>query len=147
MRACWSPRRPNYCTSRRTSDLPPHDVTAAARPVLVVDDDDASRDVIGLLLSDEGFPVATAANGLEALARVDENSPSLILLDMRMPVMDGWEFARAYRARPGRHAPIVVITAAPSARDRMKEIQAAGFLAKPFDLSDLIQIVQRFYAA
>jgi CheY-like chemotaxis protein len=97
-----------------------------------------------MILSDEGFPVTTARNGLEALAIVDRNHPSVILLDMRMPVMDGWEFAHAYQARPGPHAPIVVVTAAADARERAKQIHAVDFLAKPFDFDDLVRIVQQF---
>jgi CheY-like chemotaxis protein len=112
---------------------------------LVVEDDDGLRSAMDWMLSDEGYPVATAENGAAALACVDGMSPCLILLDMRMPVMDGWEFARAYQGRPGRHAPIVVVTAAADARERAIQIQAADFLAKPFDVSDLISIVHRYY--
>ena len=115
-----------------------------ARPVLVVDDDEDVRDTMEMILADEGFPVTTARNGLEALEIVDTDYPSLILLDMRMPVMDGWEFAHAYQARPGPHAPIVVVTAAADARERAKQIHAVDFLAKPFDFDDLVRIVQQF---
>jgi CheY-like chemotaxis protein len=58
-----------------------------------------------------------------------------------MPVMDGWEFARRYRARPEPHAPIVVLTAARDAADRAAEIQADGHLGKPFDVDDLLTLV------
>jgi len=115
--------------------------------VLVVDDDEDVRDTMEMILSDEGFPVATARNGLEALAVVDTDQPRLILLDMRMPVMDGWEFAHTYRARPGPHAPIVVVTAAADARERAKQIHAVDFLAKPFDFDELVRIVHQFFRA
>jgi len=116
------------------------------RPVLVVDDDESVRQAMDWMLSDEGFSVATAENGARALERVQAECPGLILLDMRMPIMDGWQFARTYRARPGPHAPIVVVTAAADARERAREIGAADFLPKPFDVDDLIRVVSRYCA-
>jgi two-component system chemotaxis response regulator CheY len=113
------------------------------RPVLVVDDDPALREVIQWSLVDEGYPVVTAGNGVEALERVHEGQPLLILLDMRMPIMDGWGFARAYREQPGAHAPIVVITAARDAAEWAQQVDAAGFLAKPFAIEDLLDTVKR----
>jgi two-component system, chemotaxis family, chemotaxis protein CheY len=68
----------------------------------------------------------------------------VILLDMRMPVLDGWGFAREYRSRPGPHAPIVVLTAATSARDWAAEIAAEGFVPKPFTLPQLYAEMGRF---
>src|SRR5690242_18901580 len=117
---------------------------AAAPPVLVVDDDEDVRDAMEMILVTEGFPVVTARNGLEALASVEAESPSVILLDMRMPVMDGWEFANSYRLRPGPHSPIVVVTAAADARERAKQIRAVDLLAKPFDFDDLVRIVKQY---
>jgi CheY-like chemotaxis protein len=113
------------------------------RPVLVVDDDDGIRDSIDMTLSDEGYRVLTASDGADALTLVDQHSPSLILLDMRMPVMDGWQFARAYRQRPGPHAPIVVVTAAHEAAARAAQIRADDYIAKPFDLERLLEMVER----
>ena len=95
------------------------------------------------MLSDSGYAVLSAGNGAEALDVISSTLPRLILLDMRMPIMDGWEFARAYRSQPGPHAPIVVVTAAADARERANQINANGFLAKPFDVEDLIRVVQR----
>jgi two-component system, chemotaxis family, chemotaxis protein CheY len=114
--------------------------------VLVVEDDDEIRDFVALLLEGEGYAVRTARNGAEALDVVRDNAPRLILLDMRMPVMDGWGFARAYRTQPGPHAPILVMTAARDAAQRAHEIQADAYLAKPFDLDDLMSLVDRLTA-
>lgn len=114
------------------------------RPVLVVDDDDSIREFVSVALTDEGYEVLTAEDGAAALETVQRRQPGVILLDMRMPVMDGWEFARAYRAFPDPHVPIVVVTAARDAADRAAQIQADGYLAKPFDLDDLLAIVERF---
>lgn len=115
-----------------------------ARPVLVVDDDVAIRSMVREALTDEGIAVVEASDGSQALAILDSVAPCLILLDMRMPGMDGWSFARAYRARTGPRAPVVVITAARDARGWANEIAADGVLPKPFDLIELIETVERF---
>lgn len=109
--------------------------------VLVVEDDPALRGVLELTLADAGFRVITAENGREALERVAEEMPGVILLDMKMPGMNGWEFASVFRSRYDRMAPIVVVTAAQDARQRAQEVDAEGYLGKPFDLEDLIQTV------
>lgn len=111
--------------------------------VLVVDDD-SIRDFVSVALSYEGYEVVSAENGEAALGAIDRGrGVAVILLDMRMPVMDGWEFARVYRERPGPHAPIIVLTAARDAADYAAQIQADGFLAKPFDLDALLRTVAR----
>ena len=112
--------------------------------ILVVDDDEGIGEFVGLALSDDGYEVQTALHGAAALKLIDPQAPDVILLDMRMPIMDGWEFARRYRERPGPHAPIVVMTAARDAATRASEIEADGVLAKPFDLDALLEIVARF---
>ena len=117
------------------------------QPILVVDDDEMIRDFVGMVLTEEGFEVLTAPDGAAALDLADEHQPSLILLDMRMPGVDGWGFAHEYRQRPGPHAPIVVVTAAVDAAESAAEIAAEGYLAKPFDLDDLLQVVSRYAKA
>jgi two-component system, chemotaxis family, chemotaxis protein CheY len=112
-------------------------------PVLVVDDDESIRAFLKMALSDRGYQVVTAEHGAEALEAVRRSSPSLILLDMRMPVMDGWAFSRAYREGTPPHAPIVVLTAARDAAQYAGEIAADAYLAKPFDLKELIHVVGR----
>jgi CheY-like chemotaxis protein len=112
--------------------------------ILVVDDDTSIRSFVEMALDGEGYAVSTATNGAQALAVTGQLQPDLILLDMRMPVMDGWTFARKYRDQAGPHAPIVVITAATDAGQRAAEIQADGFLGKPFDLDELLGLVSRY---
>ena len=112
--------------------------------VLVVDDEEVMRAVVRELLEDDGCEVREAANGAEALAILDEEVPDVVVLDMRMPVMDGWAFARAYRARPGPHAPIVCVTAARDAHEWAEQIGAEGVVAKPFDLRELLGVLSRF---
>ncbi len=111
--------------------------------VLVVEDDTALRDTVATILSLEGYRVAVAAHGQEALDRIQEGEPDVILLDIWMPVMNGIEFARVYRQTTRRHAPIIVITAADSAKVRADEIGAEGWLSKPFGIDDLLDIMRR----
>jgi CheY-like chemotaxis protein len=113
-----------------------------AAPILVVDDDPSILQTVAAILRMEDYPVETARNGAEALAAVERTPPSLVLLDMRMPVLDGWGFAQALRER-GMQLPIVVMTAAHDTRRWAEEIGAAGYLAKPFDLTDLLDAVSR----
>jgi CheY-like chemotaxis protein len=115
-----------------------------APKVLVIDDDEGIRDFVSLALTDEGYEVEGAANGAAGLAAVEESRPALILLDTRMPVMDGIEFARVYRTRPRPHAPIVLLTAAADAASLAEEITPDAVLAKPFDLDELLALVQHY---
>jgi two-component system, chemotaxis family, chemotaxis protein CheY len=114
----------------------------ATERILVVDDDESIRQIVRLCLSDEGYDVFEAANGLDALGLLRDFRPDLILLDLRMPVMDGWEFARRYRRGPGPHAPIVAFIAALNAQQECADLDAASVLSKPFDLDDLLTIVR-----
>src|SRR4051794_28230764 len=100
--------------------------------IMVVDDDVAIRTAITFALADQGYQVATAEDGRAALSEICAVRPDLILLDMRMPIMDGWEFARRYRERARRPVPIVVLTAAQDAAGWAAQIDANGYLAKPF---------------
>jgi CheY-like chemotaxis protein len=115
----------------------------ANHPVLVVDDDPAIRAAVRDLLEDQGIPVETATDGQDALAKVAQRLPRLVLLDMRMPVMDGWGFAAAMRDA-GLVAPVVVMTAAADARRWADEIGAIGVVPKPFGIDELIGAVERY---
>ena len=114
----------------------------AAVRVLVVDDDESIRQIVRMCLGDEGYEVFEAANGLDALALLPDCRPDLILLDLRMPVMDGWEFARQYRLGPGPHVPIIAFIAALNAELEAADLEAANILAKPFDIEDLLAMVR-----
>jgi len=111
--------------------------------VLVVEDDDSIRETLVLALQDEGYDVLAAANGVAGFNLLRETTPDAILLDMKMPVMDGWEFARRYRELPGPKAPVVVLTAASNAAARSAEVSADAYLSKPFDLDALIELLGR----
>lgn len=112
--------------------------------ILVVDDDTGILEFVGMALCDEGYDVQTAADGALALEMARENPPDLILLDMHMPTMDGWEFSEAYKELPGRHAPIVVLTAARDADGSARQIQADGSITKPFNLDELLEVVESY---
>ncbi len=118
-----------------------------SRSVLVVEDDPDLLALLEMILEDAGHKVRTAQEGGAALARVAEEMPGVILLDMRMPGMNGWEFAREFRARFGHACPIVVVTAAENARGRAEEIGAEGWLSKPFELEDVLATVARHLSA
>jgi CheY-like chemotaxis protein len=105
--------------------------------ILVIDDDESIRDFTHMALADAGYDVVEAADGAAALDFLGTSRPDVILLDMLMPLMDGWEFARLYHRTPGPHAPIIVVTAARDAGARAGQIAAAGCLAKPFRLDAL----------
>ena len=105
--------------------------------VLIVDDEPDIRATVSAMLEIEGYEVDEAANGADALQVMERQEPDLILLDMRMPVLDGWAFAREMRSR-GHVTPIVVMTAARDAARWASEIAAAAFVSKPFGFDDLI---------
>lgn len=109
--------------------------------VLVVDDDPSIRALVTRLLEDERYETRAAEDGRAALAIAEEHTPELVLLDMRMPVMDGWEFARRLRESRG-DVPVVVMTAARDAALWADEIGARGHISKPFDLDDLVRVVR-----
>jgi CheY-like chemotaxis protein len=119
----------------------------ACNDVLVVDDDEDMIEVLEVLLQDAGYTTRTALNGLQALEAVEKGMPALIVLDMLMPVMNGWQFAREFRARYGPGVPIVVATAAEHVQLRGDEIDAAGVLPKPFEVSDLLRLVAQHVPA
>jgi len=117
-------------------------VAARDRPILVVEDDDTIRSALQMALDAYGYAVRLAADGREAIALIEGEPPSLVILDMHMPTLDGWEFMRELGAR-GIDPPIVVMTANVDAARLAEELGAAGFLGKPFDLNDLVSVVAR----
>ena len=114
----------------------------SARRLLVVDDDPNIREMVEMILGDEGYEVSTAGDGATALALLDHLQPDLILLDMKMPTMDGWEFSRHYRRRPGPKAPVIVFTASQDASRRAREVGADGYVAKPFSIDELLRTLE-----
>ncbi len=115
--------------------------------VLVVDDDPDILDAICDILEGEGYRVARARHGLEALEQVEQETPAIILLDLMMPVMDGLSFAQALRQRrDSPRIPIVVISADGNPQ-RAAAVGAQGYLAKPFDIDALLSHVSTMSSA
>lgn len=112
--------------------------------VLIVDDDEDMADVVKVALESEGYACRIAANGREALEQVATAMPGLVLLDMLMPVMNGWECAHQLREMYGRGLPIIIVTAAEHAESRRETAQADAVLAKPFELDALLSVVGRY---
>lgn len=110
--------------------------------ILVVDDDGAIRDVIELALTDEGYDVVCAGNGEDALRLIQERQPALVLFDLVMADQSGEEFMTAYRRLPHGTAPLIVVSAVPNLEQVAATIGADGYVAKPFDLTSLLDIVQ-----
>jgi CheY-like chemotaxis protein len=119
-----------------------HPGPRAACHILLVDDDLAVLTTVGGLLEQEGYDVATAINGSEALELLLRHRPQLVILDMRMPIMNGWDFARALKAR-GIEVPTLVMSANGNAARWSAEIGAGGALAKPFEADELIRQTER----
>jgi CheY-like chemotaxis protein len=113
--------------------------------ILVVDDEPAILDMIAELLSYEGFEVVSTSQGSVALAWAKADPPALILLDLMMPEMSGWQVIDALKASPQTRAiPIVVLSARRDLTAIAKELGIALFLAKPFDIDELISIAHQY---
>ncbi len=113
--------------------------------LLVVDDTPNNVKLLADLLRARGYEVATAASGLEALARVETERPDLVLLDVVMPEMSGYEVCRRIRANPATTTlPVVMVTALDPAEERLKGIEAGAddFLSKPINQPELLARVR-----
>ena len=113
--------------------------------ILIADDDDDLRQLLRLMLSREGFEVIEAANGTEALARAYDSRPALVLLDVMMPDIDGFDVCRRLRSDERTHRlPIVFVTARDdiTQRNEMLKLGADDCLRKPIGPRDLIARVR-----
>ena len=104
--------------------------------MLVIDDEPQVRATVSEALELEGYDVTQATNGMEALAVLASREPEVIILDLWMPVMDGWAFRRAQLASHP-HIPVVVLSALDLSSDRLQELRANALIGKPFDLDVL----------
>ena len=112
------------------------------RHVLVVEDDASIREMVALALQDVGFTVADAPDGALAIELLKGRPADVLLVDLRMPLMDGFEFMRRY-AEDGGRAPIIVLSAARDVDFATQKMSAAAVIEKPFDLNDLLRTVAR----
>lgn len=119
-------------------------MTPNLKTILVVEDE---KDILSTLkdfLECEGYNVLTAENGLMALDVLNKSEmPNLILLDMKMPKMNGWEFASAFFEKYKNASPIIVTTAAVDAEQRAKDAKAIDWVEKPFNLDLLLEKIKK----
>jgi DNA-binding response OmpR family regulator len=118
--------------------------TKTTSRVLVVDDEPQIVWMLQFTLEAEGYRTLAAADGRTALDEVRQHHPSVVLLDIMMPVMDGWAFLEELQAIPASERPrVIVVSACSSLRDRSKaaELGADAFVAKPFSVDDLLVVL------
>ena len=143
-----------------TSVEPPSAPAPSARPdpnkplkILVVDDENDMRSSIGEFLQDRGYSVCDAGDGEEALAKTFTEKPDLILLDLRLPKVDGYQVCQTLKGNPITSGiPIIMITALNATPQKVKgmEFGADDYISKPFDLDELharIKMIMRRVAA
>jgi chemosensory pili system protein ChpA (sensor histidine kinase/response regulator) len=135
---------------RVAPEVPRMALAQAGRPlVMVVDDSLTVRRITSRLLAREGFDVLTAKDGIEALELLDAETPDVILLDIEMPRMDGFEFTRTIKGNPERsRIPIVMITSrtAEKHRSRAKDLGVDLYLGKPFQEEELLKHLREMLA-
>jgi CheY-like chemotaxis protein len=111
--------------------------------ILVVDDETDIVNLVVELLQDEGYQVRSAFNGEMALAAIELQQPAMILMDMYMPQMTGIMLLERLRANGISDIPVVLMTASPQAAESVADIALVDYLAKPFDIDQLLQCVAR----
>jgi DNA-binding response OmpR family regulator len=118
-----------------------------AHPILVVDDDPAILDLVSQVLAEEGYEVLTASSGRTAVDLAFAHLPRLILLDLMMPEMNGWQVVGALKASSRTRAlPILLLSARRDMDKTAAELGVTAYLEKPFDLDELLSNVQRILA-
>jgi CheY-like chemotaxis protein len=112
--------------------------------ILVVEDDVLCRDILQQVLTLHNYAVKLARNGQEALDVLKTFTPDLILLDMKMPVMNGWEFSRQLIREKDHTIPFIVVSAAEDIEARAEETGANDWLPKPIDFGCLFEKLRKF---
>ncbi len=126
--------------------MAPADIESPGSCILIVEDDADLRNSLAELLQEEGYRVSGAANGQEALHYLEEcPPPCIILLDLMMPVMNGWEFRERQQQDPAlAEIPVAVVTGVRNTRDRVAALNAVGYFQKPVDVPTLLSTVAAF---
>jgi CheY-like chemotaxis protein len=117
--------------------------------VLIVEDNELNRDMLSRRLIKRGYDVILAFDGAEGVAKAREANPSVVLMDMSLPVIDGWEATRQIKAAPeSRHIPVIALTAHAMAGDEAKARDAGcdDFDTKPVDLPRLLGKIETWLA-
>jgi len=115
------------------------------KSILIVDDEEDVLTLLQLVFETNGFDARTAGNGKAAVASAYENPPDVILLDVMMPEMDGWQVLRSLKGdERTRHIPVAMLSARAERRDKMIGLQegAEGYIAKPFSTAEVVREVQ-----
>ncbi|MFA7612925.1 MAG: response regulator [Candidatus Caldatribacteriota bacterium] len=113
--------------------------------ILVVEDDNSIRELLVEFLESEGYAVDSAHNGQEGINLLKEKTPDLILVDLMMPVMDGYAFrTEQLKHETWKNILTVVMSAETNAREKMKKFNVTAFLSKPVELDTILQTVERF---
>ncbi len=118
--------------------------------ILLVEDNELNRDMLSRRLERRGYVVTLAVNGVEALQRASADLPELVLMDMSLPEIDGWEATRRLKAAPAPRAiPVIALTAHAMSGDRERALEAGcdDFDTKPVDLPRLLQKMEALLAA
>jgi len=113
--------------------------------VLLVEDNEMNRDMLMRRLQRRGYDVLTALDGSEAIKMTQLHQPAVVLMDMSLPVLDGWEATRRLKADPAtKHIPIIALTAhaLPAERDRAIEAGCCAFETKPIDFPKLLAVME-----
>ncbi len=121
-----------------------------AKRILVVDDEPPTVKMVQLALEGEGLEVTTATNGAECLVQVDASRPDLVILDIAMPVLDGFETLRALRRQEGtKDLPVIMLTARAADEDVLRGWSTGVdfYLTKPFSIDELLVATRRVLAA
>ena len=117
--------------------------------ILLVEDNEMNRDMLSRRLERRGYEVVAAAEGEQGVALAQSEAPALILMDMSLPVLDGWEATRQLKAAPATRAiPIIALTAHAMSGDREKAVEAGAddFDTKPVDLTRLLSKIEALLA-
>lgn len=117
--------------------------------ILLVEDNEMNRDMLSRRLQKKGYEVVTAVDGVEGVALAVSEAPALILMDMSLPVVDGWESTRQLKASPAtRSIPIIALTAHAMSGDREKALEAGcdDFDTKPVELARLLEKIEALLA-
>ena len=140
----------NEDATRKTRPGPSQPVDSDAMTILVVDDDLANLALAEALLRTEGFRVLVAMDAASVFAVLKKATPALILMDIQLPEVDGWELTRQLKADPATSGiPVIAITAYGKAGDdkKARETGFVAFLSKPVSTRDLPDIVRRHLSA
>lgn len=114
--------------------------------LLLVEDNEMNRDMQARRLVRRGFEVLIAMDGREGVEVATEKLPDLILMDLNLPVMDGWEATRRLKSAPEtRGIPIIALTAHATSGDRERAMEAGcdGYLSKPIDMAKLVEMIEK----